>query len=105
MENLFKRFLSLALAVLMVISVMPTTAFAAEGEQGADVTPTETTAVTETTAATEAQDDADAVAPVAEGNVAKVGNTEYATIDEAIAAWTDGTTLTQIGRASCRERV
>ena len=27
-------------------------------------------------------------------NVAKVGNTEYATIDEAIANWTDGTTLT-----------
>ena len=30
----------------------------------------------------------------AEGNVAKVGNTEYKTIDEAIAAWTNGTTLT-----------
>ena len=29
-----------------------------------------------------------------EGNVAKVGDTEYATIDEAIAAWTNGTTLT-----------
>ena len=27
-------------------------------------------------------------------NVAKVGNTEYATIDEAIAAWTNGSTLT-----------
>ncbi|MBR5780458.1 MAG: T9SS type A sorting domain-containing protein [Bacteroidales bacterium] len=27
-------------------------------------------------------------------NVAKVGNTEYATIDEAIAAWTNGNTLT-----------
>ncbi len=30
----------------------------------------------------------------AEGNAAKVGNTEYATIDEAIANWTNGTTLT-----------
>ena len=30
----------------------------------------------------------------ADGNVAKVGNTEYATIDEAIANWTNGTTLT-----------
>lgn len=29
-----------------------------------------------------------------EVNVAKVGNTEYATIDEAIANWTNGTTLT-----------
>ena len=28
------------------------------------------------------------------GNVAKVGNTEYATIDEAIANWTNGSTLT-----------
>ena len=26
--------------------------------------------------------------------VAKVGNTEYATIDEAVAAWTNNTTLT-----------
>ena len=33
-------------------------------------------------------------ATAAEGNVAKVGNTEYATIDEAIAAWTNNTTLT-----------
>ncbi len=30
----------------------------------------------------------------ADENVAKVGNTEYATIGEAIAAWTNGTTLT-----------
>ncbi|MBR5308257.1 MAG: hypothetical protein IKU43_05765, partial [Clostridia bacterium] len=31
---------------------------------------------------------------LADGNVAKVGETEYATIEEAIAAWTSGTTLT-----------
>ena len=37
---------------------------------------------------------ADDTASVAEGNVAKVGNTEYATIDEAIANWTNGSTLT-----------
>ena len=30
----------------------------------------------------------------AQSKVAKVGNTEYATIDEAVAAWTNGTTLT-----------
>ena len=35
-----------------------------------------------------------ATAAAAEDNVAKVGNTEYATIDEAIAAWSNGTTLT-----------
>ena len=36
------------------------------------------------------------VAPTfaAEGNVAKVGSTEYATIDEAIANWKNNTTLT-----------
>ena len=33
-------------------------------------------------------------ASAADGNVAKVGNTEYATIDEAIANWTNGSTLT-----------
>ena len=34
------------------------------------------------------------VAPTFAANVAKVGDTEYATIDEAIANWTNGTTLT-----------
>ncbi len=34
------------------------------------------------------------ITAMAEEMVAKVGNTEYATIDEAIAAWTNGTTLT-----------
>lgn len=36
----------------------------------------------------------------AQGNVAKVGNTEYATIDEAIAAWTNGTTLTLLANVT-----
>ena len=49
--------------------------------------------------AAHADDDVDYVAAddpstVASENVAKVGNTEYATIDEAIANWTNGTTLT-----------
>ena len=34
------------------------------------------------------------ITALADGNVAKVGETEYATIEEAIAAWTSGTTLT-----------
>ena len=34
------------------------------------------------------------------GNVAKVGNTEYATIDEAIANWTNGTTLTLLANVT-----
>ena len=37
---------------------------------------------------------ADETEAAAAGNVAKVGDTEYATIDEAIAAWTNNTTLT-----------
>ena len=40
-----------------------------------------------------AEDTATPVA-TADGSVAKVGSTEYATIDEAIANWTAGTTLT-----------
>ena len=60
MENKFKRFLSLFVALVMVISMMPVSVFAAD-----------------------------------EGKpVAQVGNTKYATIDEAIANWTNGTTLT-----------
>ena len=60
-------FLSFVLVLVMALSMLPATAFAAE---------------------------TDDVATVATGNVAKVGNTEYATIDEAIANWTNGTTLT-----------
>ena len=41
-----------------------------------------------------AQDVEAAVESLTTENVAKVGNTEYASIDEAIAAWTNGTTLT-----------
>ena len=37
---------------------------------------------------------------VATGNVAKVGNTEYATIDEAIANWANGTTLTLLANVT-----
>ena len=33
-------------------------------------------------------------------NVAKVGSTEYATIDEAVAAWTNGSTLTLLANVT-----
>lgn len=36
----------------------------------------------------------------ADGSVAKVGSTEYATIDEAIAAWTNNTTLTLLSNVT-----
>ena len=35
--------------------------------------------------------------------VAKVGNTEYSNIDDAIAAWTNGTTLTLLGDVTLRD--
>ena len=38
-------------------------------------------------------------------NVAKVGNTEYATIDEAIAAWTNNTTLTLLANVTLSDVV
>ena len=38
-------------------------------------------------------------------NVAKVGNTEYATIDEAVAAWTNGTTLTLLDNVTLSDVV
>ena len=59
MKKIFRRFLSLALALIMVFSVMPMS-FAAE----------------ETT------------------NVAKIGDTEYASLADAIAATKAGDTIT-----------
>ena len=74
MKMNFKRFLSFLLAFVMVFGLLPTTAFATGAETN-EVDGSEVSAV-----ATEA--------------VAKVGNTEYATINDAIANWTNGTTLT-----------
>ncbi len=62
----FKKFLAAIISVAMIISCVNFTTFAEE-------TSTEV---------------------VADTAVAKVGNTEYATIDDAIANWTDKTTLT-----------
>ena len=59
-EKNMRKLLSMLLAIIMVVSLVPGFAVTAS----------------------------------AAGNVAKVGNTEYATIDEAVAAWTKGTTLT-----------
>ncbi len=41
----------------------------------------------------------------AEGNVAKVGDTEYATLSEAISAWTEGTTLTLLTDVTINEKI
>ncbi len=41
----------------------------------------------------------------ADDNVAKVGDTEYATIEEAVAAWTSGTTLTLLADVTVSQTV
>ena len=71
----FKRLLALLLSAIMVFGMMPTMAFAAEDENAG-------------------------IDTVATGNVAKVGNTEYATIAAAIAAATAGDTVTVIENIS-----
>ena len=67
--RIFNKALSIVLAMVMVLSMLPMSVFATQNDEGGGVT----TAVE---------------------SVAKVGDTEYATIDEAIANWTNGTTLT-----------
>ena len=42
---------------------------------------------------------------VMDGNVAKVGNTEYATIEEAVAAWGPGKTLTLLDNVTTTSTV
>lgn len=69
-----KKFFSMMLALMMVLSLTTI----AWGEEGG----------------TPPVDNPDDTIVASTGNVAKVGNTEYATIDEAIANWTHNTTLT-----------
>ena len=45
------------------------------------------------------------VAPTFAANVAKVGNTQYATIDEAIANWTNGSTLTLLSNVTLSKTI
>lgn len=71
MNTNLKKLLSILLSVVLMICAIPAAAM---------------TAIAEDVEA--------AVEALTTENVAKVGNTEYATIDEAIAAWTNGTTLT-----------
>ena len=65
-----KKFMAVLAAMLVAMSIMAVSAFAEEPENGTEVTEQVTT------------------------SVAKVGDTEYATIDEAVAAWGNNTTLT-----------
>lgn len=76
--RVFNKIMSVVLALVMVLSMLPMSVFATEATQ-TDVDVGETTAV-------EA--------------VAKVGNTEYATIDEAVANWTNGSTLTLLSNVT-----
>ncbi len=82
MKKTFQSFLSLVLVFIMTFSTGVVPAVFAD-----DTTVTES--VTDTADTTSTPD-------IRSGgtSVAKIGNTEYATIDEAIANWTNGTTLT-----------
>lgn len=71
----WKKVLSLVMALAMILSFVPTNFAHAEESE------TQVTAV------------------------AKVGDTEYATIDEAIAAWTSGTTLTLLDNVTLGEHI
>ncbi len=77
MKQILKRLFSFAMAVLMVLSLVPF--------NGLEVYAAETGA--------------------AVANVAKVGNTEYATIDEAIANWANGSTLTLLANVTLSDVV
>ena len=77
-----KKFFSMMLALMMVLSLTTI----AWGEEGG----------------TPPVDNPDDTIVASTGNVAKVGNTEYATIDEAIAAWANGTTLTLLSDVTLR---
>lgn len=67
-----KRLLSALLALCMMLTMMPTVAFAAEGEQSQPV-------------------------PLAEGDVAQIGNDTYPTLKDAIDASENGDTITLLG--------
>ena len=71
-----KRVLSFLLTLLMIVGVFPAGAFVVSAEDG------------------------DGVAVVATGNVAKVGNTEYTTLQAAINAAEAGQTVTLLNDVS-----
>ena len=81
MENKFKSFLSLLLAIVMVIGMIPANVvFAAEDDGASDVTVTE--------------DENSAIAEISDTDVAKIGEQGYATLQAAIDAANTGDTVT-----------
>ena len=79
----FKRFLSFVLAFVMVFGLFPANVFAT-GEETTEEFVDEL--IIDESGDDAAPSEEEEIAPVATDPVAKVGNTEYATIDEAIAA-------------------
>lgn len=74
-----KKLCSILLALTMVLTLLPVSALAEDGAPAGESTPAE--------------------APVA-GNVAKIGDQEYATLAEAVAAVADGGTVTLLKNAT-----
>ena len=99
---MFKKLFTLLVVVSMLFTMTYIPAAADDGNNSYTVTTKDGGTITIVTnsrtfneaSADETEGGWSEAAPVATDNVAKVGNTEYATIDEAIAAWTNGTTLT-----------
>ena len=91
------RILSFLVVLAMVITFLPLSDFAGEIKAALDVPAASQSAAVNNNKAPVVKPSANTQATE---NVAKVGNTEYATIDEAIAAWTNGTTLTLLANVT-----
>ena len=87
MKYSFKRFLALALAFVMVAGMLPS-------HRASAITNGSVTIIDNREEPKKNVTISNAPETQGNGNVAKVGTTEYATIGEAIAAWTNNTTLT-----------
>lgn len=103
MQKFSRRLLGGIAAACMLLSLAPASAFAVEPEDDTVVDGTPTTSEQSTTPDTTpepAADSVDAAETQAEGYVAKIGDTEYATLDEAVAAAADGATIELLGDAT-----
>ena len=92
-----KRILSMFLAIVLAIGMIPSSTFAAialDAQTSGDTSVLENSGTPENNTSHDWDSIGDELSDTKAESVAKVGNTEYATIDEAIANWTNGTTLT-----------
>ena len=105
-----KRILSMFLVIVLAIGMIPSSTFAAiafNTQTNGDTSILENSGLPEnnmnqnsTPEGGELSGTTGGAETVGTTNVAKVGNTEYATIDEAIANWTNGSTLTLLANVT-----